>query len=269
MQLGISHNTSYRYDQPVPYGLFELRLTPLSGSGQSVLEWETLIEGGTKELDFVDQHLNRVELISVDAGQTEVTVVSRGVVETTDTGGVTNGHAGYTPLWLFLRPTPLTTSGKGIERLVASLTPASECSGVVEQMHQLSNRIAELVTYETGRSHSASTAEAVLNSGHGVCQDHAHIFISAARSLGVPARYVSGYLMMSDRIDQDATHAWAEAWLDGLGWVGFDASNGISPDENYVKIATGLDYQEAAPISGVRMGSSAEAMHVSLQVQQQ
>ena len=74
--------------------------------------------------------------------------------------------------------------------------------------------------------------------------------------------------MMDDRVDQDASHAWAEAHLDGLGWVGFDVSNGISPDERYVRLATGLDSRDAAPISGMRMGSANESMIVSLQIQQ-
>jgi transglutaminase-like putative cysteine protease len=96
-----------------------------------------------------------------------------------------------------------------------------------------------------------------LRQGAGVCQDHAHIFISAARANGIPARYVSGYLMMDDRIDQEATHAWAEAHVEGLGWVGFDVSNGISPDPRYVRVATGSDYRDAAPITGITQGSAA------------
>ena len=101
-----------------------------------------------------------------------------------------------------------------------------------------------------------------------MCQDHAHIFLSAARLLGHPARYVSGYLMMQDRVDQDATHAWAEVHFDALGWVGFDVSNRISPDSRYVRVATGLDYREAAPIYGMRHGDSDEALSVTVQVEQ-
>ena len=93
--------------------------------------------------------------------------------------------------------------------------------------------------------------------------------VSAARSMGYPARYVSGYLMMNDRVMQDASHAWAEAHIQGLGWVGFDVSNGISPDSRYVRVATALDYRGAAPISGMRFGQGTESMDVSLQVQQQ
>jgi transglutaminase-like putative cysteine protease len=74
--------------------------------------------------------------------------------------------------------------------------------------------------------------------------------------------------MMNDRVDQDATHAWAEVWVGDLGWIGFDVSNGISPDMRYVRIATGLDYSQAAPISGMTLGGSGELIDVTVQVQQ-
>jgi len=87
--------------------------------------------------------------------------------------------------------------------------------------------------------------------------------------LGYPARYAGGYLMMNDRIQQDAGHAWAEVHVENIGWVGFDISNAISPDSRYVRVATGLDYREAAPVSGMRFGASSESLDVSIQVQQQ
>jgi transglutaminase-like putative cysteine protease len=108
-----------------------------------------------------------------------------------------------------------------------------------------------------------------MAAGLGVCQDHAQIFIAAARAMEVPARYVSGYLLMDDRIAQEATHAWAEAWVPGLGWVGFDVSNGISPDPRYVRVATGRDYRDAAPITGISFGPVTEHLIVDLAVEQQ
>lgn len=111
-------------------------------------------------------------------------------------------------------------------------------------------------------------AEDAMQGSHGVCQDHAQIFVSAARLSGLPARYVSGYLMMDDQVDQDATHAWAEVCLPAIGWVGFDVSNGVSPDERYIRIAVGCDARDAAPIKGLRMGLADETLMVSLQVQQ-
>lgn len=267
MQLKISHLTTYHYDEPVHYSLHQIRLTPCSRHGQQeVINWRTTIEGGVKELEFEDQHKNLVMLVSVKDGQTELSIRSEGEVVTTDTSGIVGENGGFAPLWLFTRPTDLTQPGANINKLVANLGDGFD--GDIQRLHALSRTISETVTYEPGKTHSETTAEDALQNGHGVCQDHAHIFIAAARQMNYPARYVSGYLMMDDRVEQEASHAWAEAHLPGIGWVGFDVSNDISPDERYVRIATGLDYKEAAPISGLRFGDSDESMIVSLQVQQ-
>lgn len=92
---------------------------------------------------------------------------------------------------------------------------------------------------------------------------------SVPRLAGIPARYVSGYLMMNDRIEQEATHAWAEAHIEGLGWVGFDISNGISPDPRYVRVATGRDYRDAAPVTGISFGGTEQVLTVDVAVEQQ
>lgn len=266
MLLKISHRTLYRYDEPVHYSLHQIRLTPKSQTCQQILNWQTTIEGGRKELEFQDQHSNQVILASFTAGQSEISIDSYGEVETVDTHGVVAEAAGFAPLWYYLRVTSLTRPGANVRKLVKQLGESFDSD--IERLHALSEFISGLVTYETGKTHSATPAEDALSAGHGVCQDHAHIFIAAARLMNYPARYVSGYLMMDDQIDQDASHAWAEAFVSGLGWVGFDVSNRISPDERYVRIATGLDYQDVAPISGLRLGDSDETMIVSLQVQQ-
>jgi transglutaminase-like putative cysteine protease len=129
--------------------------------------------------------------------------------------------------------------------------------------------VRDAIVYTPGSTDTGTTAEQAITQAKGVCQDHAHSFCAAARLMGLPARYVSGYLLMDDRAQQDATHGWAEAHIDGLGWVGFDVSNGICPDERYVRVATGLDYREAAPVTGMHFGGGGEVMLVSLQVQQQ
>jgi transglutaminase-like putative cysteine protease len=267
MHLNISHVTKYNYSEPVHYALQQVRLTPKSTGGQTIKSWDIQVDGGKKELEFNDQHNNQVLLFSVEPESTEVTLRIEGEVETTNSDGVIGKHGGYAPLWFFNRSTALTKAGKNIRGLVKSLDGGIESD--VARLHRLSEMIADNVTYETGKTHSETTAEQSLESGHGVCQDHSHIFIAASRLMGFPSRYVSGYLMMNDRVDQDATHAWAETHIIGIGWVGFDISNGISPDQRYIRVATGLDYQDAAPVSGLRVGSSNESMSVSLQVQQQ
>lgn len=265
MLLRITHTTRYDFDEPITYGLQQLRQTPKSFRAQHVRSWTTTIDGGKHELRYEDFHRNTVELISIDAGTRKLVLRSEGEVELTDTHGIVGPHAGDIPLWLFQRQTALTKPGAGARALVNKIE-ASEGLGA---LHQLSTMIRDQVEYEIGASHPGWTTEDTLREGRGVCQDHAHVFVTCARLLGYPARYVSGFLNMDDRDEQDATHAWAEAHIDGLGWVGFDVSNGISPDTRYVRVATGLDYAEAAPVRGTRVGGHGESLSVSVEVAQQ
>ena len=265
MRLKITHRTHYRFETGVTYGLQQLRKTPKGYRGQTVLEWQTTVTGGRKETQFEDHHRNTVELISFAPGTTEIVIENSGLVEMIDTHGIVGAHQGPAPLWLFERATPLTRAG----RAVRDLARQSQGSDSLARLHDLSRVIGEAVNYETGTSAPDWSAEEVIEAGRGVCQDHAHVFVACARVLGVPARYVSGYLMMNDRVTQDAMHAWAEAHVEGLGWVGFDVSNGISPDTRYVRVATGLDYAEAAPVSGTRQGGAGEALDVTVEVAQQ
>lgn len=267
MRLSVNHSTNYHYDAPVEYGLQQVRLMPKVREGQNILHWDIVVEGGHKELHFTDQHANHVDLISIDPGGERLSIHIKGEVETSDTAGIVGQHQGYTPLWMFMRPTQLTASGPNIQKLLGELGSGFE--NEIERAHALSALIVKYVPYETGQTNSATGAEQAMVQGSGVCQDHAHIFITAMRALGHPARYISGYLMMNDRIDQDATHAWAEAWFEGIGWLGFDVSNGHSPDPRYIRVASGLDYNDASPVSGMRYGNAQESMAVQLQVQQQ
>ncbi|MEL7690888.1 transglutaminase family protein [Citromicrobium bathyomarinum] len=266
MKLRVEHETRYCYDAPVAYGLQQTRLRPKDARGQKVLDWTVTIEGGASELRYEDHNRNIVDLIGIEPGRTETSIRCVGLVENTSSDGVVGEHQGFLPLWHFKRSSPLTKAGEGIRKLASRFDDADKTS--VSLGHDLSAAILDTVGYEGGNTHSGTTAEEALRGGRGVCQDHAHIFCSAARLLGLPARYVSGYLMMNDRVEQDASHAWAEAFFDGLGWVGFDVSNGYSPDERYIRVATGIDFREAAPINGMRMGGSDEGVLVSLRVEQ-
>lgn len=265
MKLNITHTTKYTYDAPVSYGLQQVRLTPVITKHQTVHNWAVEISGGTKELSFDDQYQNQTLLVLADKGTIEVSVTVSGEVETHTADGIFGKTYGTAPLWHFAQSTPRTTAGKGINKLAK---PLANKTNTLDALHDLSKAIIAAVPYGNASTFAGTTAEEALAAGGGVCQDHAQIFVSAARVAGIPARYVSGYLMMNDRIDQNASHAWAEAHIDGLGWVGFDVSNRISPDERYVRIATGLDSRDAAPITGVRLGSASESMIVSLQIQQ-
>lgn len=266
MRLSVDHHTSYHYDSPLDYALQQLRLTPKARPGQIIHDWSITIEGGQKQLHYTDHNANQVDLISVDPGSHRVGIHCRGEVEVLDSHGVVGTHSGFMPLWTFLRPTALTRPGKAIRSLVAQLGRDHEID--ITRAHDLSALITDRLPYATGQTGAETTGEQAMAAAGGVCQDHAHIFISAMRLLGHPARYVSGYLLMNDREQQDATHAWAEAHFDHIGWVGFDVSNGYSPDERYIRVATGLDYLDAAPARGMRYGAAQENLVVQLQVQQ-
>ncbi|MCZ7889060.1 transglutaminase family protein, partial [Agrobacterium salinitolerans] len=215
MRLKITHTTEYVYDEPMPYALQRLRLTPRTGPGQTVENWDVSVDGATVEVAYDDHFGNRVALVETEGPQKRVKVVASGTVSTQDKAGVFGHHIGNAPLWLFLRETPLTKPGK----LVRELVKVSAGDSELARLHDLMENIHRKVEYMPGATDIETTAEAALEAGKGVCQDHAHILISAARLMGLPARYVSGYLMMEEVEEQTATHAWAEVHLQGLGWV--------------------------------------------------
>lgn len=265
MRLRISHRTEYAYVSPINYALQRIRLLPRSGPTQQVLSWDIKVEGAREEVRYSDHFANDTRLLSAyGAGQT-IAMTAEGEVETTDTAGICGPHDGFAPLWLFAATTDLTAPGAGVTGLTASI---GDSGGDVARLHALMGAIVQRVEYVTGATGPATTAEEAISLGRGVCQDHAHVFIASARLLGYPARYVGGYLMLDDRVDQVAGHAWAEAHVEGLGWVSFDPSNGISTDERYVRVAIGRDYRDAMPISGIRYGVVDERLDVSISVAQ-
>jgi transglutaminase-like putative cysteine protease len=266
MLLSIHHTTEYQFDKPVRYALQRLKLRPKNGAGQTIHDWQLEVSGGKVEAEHDDPHNNHVTLISIEEGRTAITISCRGQVDTADNHGILGKHRSFVPLWAYCRPTRLTTAGRGVQKLLAGIDRTVEDK--IAMLHELSAHILSSVEYRTGQTGVDTNAEQAIGAGAGVCQDHAHIFISACRAMNVPARYVSGYLMMDGQIEQTASHAWAEAHIDHIGWVGFDISNGISPDGRYVRVATGFDYRDAAPVAGMSFGAKDKSMVVSLRVEQ-
>ena len=265
MRLTIHHVTSYRFAEPVRFGLQQLRKTPKTTASQTVLAWRTEVTGGRKELSFEDHHNNLTELISFDDATDRLDLQSAGEVDVTDTHGIVGAHRGPAPLWLYRRVTSRTAAREHVRALLSQVPPCN----MLDRLHRLCGAIRDAVSYETGVSEPTWSAEETLAAGRGVCQDHAHVFIACARHLDLPARYVSGYLLIDGQTDQTAMHAWAEAYIEELGWVGFDVSNVISPDARYVRVATGLDYSDASPVTGSRIGGASETLGVEIKVMEQ
>ena len=171
------------------------------------------------------------------------------------------------PPQVFLRTTPLTRSGTAIEHFADATL--SSAGSTLDRLHALAARLHAELRFDTGATAVDTSAEQAASAGHGVCQDFTHIFIAVARRIGIPARYVSGHLFRRDgQHVQEAGHAWAEAWIEDLGWTAFDPVNGICTDEAYIRVACGLDYQDAAPVAGARSGGGEEELKVEVRVSQ-
>ena len=194
-----------------------------------------------------------------------------GTVEVLDTAGVSGVHNNKIPLSVYRNSTALSMLGPSLRRISKEfrILMRNKSYDELSILHDLSACIAENIRYSKGTTDVNTTAEMAMEIGSGVCQDHVHAFLAISRSLGFSARYVSGYLMMNKNFVQNASHAWAETHIHGLGWVGFDVSNGISPDDRYVALATGFDYTDVIPISGVRLGSGGEEISTQILVSQQ
>ena len=169
------------------------------------------------------------------------------------------------PVRVYLRETGTTRAGDAIRELANRSCPSPTLDG----FHRLMHAVRDAVDYQIGATSEHTTADEAFTRGRGVCQDHAHIFIAAARALKVPARYVNGYFLSGAEQPAEAHHAWAEVWVDRFGWVGFDPANRVCPTDHYVRLATGLDSASAAPIRGARRGGTNEALDVIVEVQQQ
>ena len=266
MRIRVDYRTHYRYGAPAKSIIQVLRLTPRPHEGQRVVRWRVDIDADAKLARGEDALGNITQTAFIAGPVNELEVAVSGEIETWDTHGVVRGAVERFEPEVFLRTTDLTIPNHDLASF------ARDCAGAagddpLQRLHALMMAIRDRVTFDTAPTHSATTAVEAFAGKRGVCQDLSHIFISAARTLGVPARYVSGHLARDDGpIEQEASHAWAEAHVPDLGWVGFDAVNGICPTPTYVRVAIGLDYLGAAPVRGSRAGGGEEEMTVRLQV---
>jgi transglutaminase-like putative cysteine protease len=267
MRIRIAHETRYRYDAPPKSVIQTLRLTPRNHDGQYVVDWRIDVSADCKLTRQEDAFGNIMHSFTADGPLTELTITVEGEVDTRDTGGVVGGAIEKFPPSLFLRETPLTRADAAIVAF-AKYIAGKHAGGALERMHDLMNGLNGSITFDPDPTHVMTTAVEAFALKRGVCQDLSHIFIAAARGLGVPARYVSGYFRRSDLVQQTAGHAWVEAHVDGLGWVGFDPTHGVCPSESHVRVAVGLDYLSASPVRGTRFGGGSEAMTVAIAVEQ-
>ncbi len=255
MRLAISHETVYRYDNPVKHSTQYLRLTPHSSHSQRIIDWE--LDLPVPAVKSMDAYGNILHVLTLDYPHQEIRIRAKGLVETSAANDTDHDSLAPMP---FLRHTDLTLPDSAL-RIFAErfrrLPPS------LASLHELAEAIHQRMPYQPGSTDVHMTAAQAFSNGSGVCQDHTHVFIACARQLGVPARYVSGYLYVPEQQMQHvASHAWAEAWIDG-DWHSFDISNLTPANEHHLKLAIGMDYLDACPVRGVRRGGGGEEMQAA------
>ncbi len=260
-KLTIRHETRYAYAGPVGYTIQQLRLIPRSEPHQRIIEWHVKAPG--KRHTFDDAFGNSSEILTITAPHKTVQIVAHGVIEITppDRGRIVE-KAHLSPL-CFTVPTRLTEPGDAIHDFAARHITSS---ATTHALLDLAAAIQDTVIYQSGATTVETTAEHALKLGAGVCQDHAHLFLACCHTVGLPARYVSGYFDSGD-IAHGASHAWVDVWVeeaDFSGWISIDATHACLQDAGYCRLAIGRDYESAAPVRGVRRGGGEESLSVNV-----
>lgn len=267
MRIHIAHRNVYRYAPPATGVIQVLRLTPRNYEGQYVAHWRIDISADVRLAAHEDAFGNITHTFSADGPFDALIVEVDGEVETQNTNGIVRGTVECFGPSLFLRDTALTQADPAISDFAHSAA-AARGGDILAQLHGLLDRLYDEMTHESDDAPGAANAVEAFARKSGPSRDLSHIFIAAAHSLGIPARYVGGYYRHGDAAPTAAAHAWAEAAVPDLGWVAFDPANGVCPTEAHVRIAVGLDALGAAPVRGTRYGPGAETLAVAIKVGQ-
>lgn len=267
MRLEIVHSTKYRYTGPIAETVMEVRLRPMDGGGQRCLEFDLKVSSGIDPRFYQDGFGNNVHYFNLARPHTRLDVTSRSVVET---AGEPDAEPGEDLVQDFLRFRSPVKDVPGIRAIAERFPIADPSSGpqVEAALDELTLAISRDFAYDRAATNVYSAVDEVLALRAGVCQDFAHLFIAVARAMGVPARYVSGYIHFSADRGATASHAWAEAWVPDRGWIGYDATRPVRASERHVRLAVGRDYSDAAPTRGVYVGSARGTMKVRVRTKE-
>jgi len=266
MRIRISHSIAYTYAEPVRQLRQVLRLTPRDHDGQHVMSWRIAPSIDGRLHAGQDPFGNITHDFSAEGPIESYAIEINGLVETVDLAGVVRGVVEKVPPDVFMRDTRLTQANEQLRALADKA--AGRDGGDLARLHALMEAIHQELRCMPTADHLGIGAAACAEAGEGIPQDIAHVFMTCARLLGVPARYVSGYVAASDTLPHaDGAHAWAEAYLPDYGWIGFDAANGLCPIDTHVRVAAGLDFADAAPVRGARTGGYGESLLVEVSAQ--
>lgn len=282
MFYAIRHLTRYRYNRPVWQSIMEVRMHPRTERGQRCFTFQLSLNPRARIFGFVDHLGNQVHHFDLPAHHRELTIVADALVNLEEPEPLPSALPieSWTELeraiatddhWPMLMSSHYARPCALLDDLANELEiDAPRGRDPLTLLADVSNRINGAFSYVKKSTAVNSPIEVSLESRQGVCQDFAHIMIAAVRQLGIPCRYVSGYLYHDqshhDRSGEGATHAWVEALLPGLGWVGFDPTNGVVTGNRHIRTAIGRDYADVPPTFGTMKGRADTELQVRVRV---
>jgi transglutaminase-like putative cysteine protease len=268
MRLSIDHHTIYRFSKPQARLVQMLRLTPENTHDQTVASWRIDVDCDARLRPGRDGFGNAVTMLYAEGPVDGIEITVKGEVLTSHSDGVLHGVHETLPPALFLRPTEATMPDRALAKFAADA--ASEAKDRIGALHRLNRAFHKRFDFDDGRPEPGLAAGTAFRKATATSRDMAQMFAVAARSLGAPARYVSGYHHNDfESVHFPTPHGWAEAYVEGLGWVGFDPCTGMSPEEHYVRVAMALDSVGAAAVAGSRLGEGHEELDVDVVVQRE
>lgn len=280
----IEHVSRYRYELPVRHCMMSVCLRPQDDDRQHLLRFDLSTDPPAPHNAEPDPFGNTKHVLNIHREHESLVITAHSIVVMLpfDAAPQSLGSDGWDALradgdafgdWDFLNPTALTQPSAALEDFVrAKGLDAPDAPGMpggdpLSALHALMAAIHGSFTYEAGNTTVASPIDQALATGKGVCQDYAHVMLAVARRWGVPSRYVSGYVHTGRGNDRtEASHAWVECRLPGLGWVGLDPTNNCAADERHIRVAAGRDYRDVAPTRGVLQGGGATELDVEVRV---
>jgi len=278
----IVHTTRFEYAGTALNSQNEMRVKPWERVGQRVLEFDLSADAPASILPYRDFFGNEAHSVCVGGPHSQLTILAKSVVEKYEAAGPPYSQVSFTRFledderrtksyYEFLNASRYVPFTDRLRKFFWMAHPR-ENEDVAEYVMRVVAYVRDQFEYETTKTNVHSSLEDILKSGGGVCQDFAHLTIGILRLAGVPSRYVSGYLApnMKDpsSVTEQASHAWLEAWLPGIGWSGYDPTNRCRADERHIGMAIGRDYNDVPPLRGVYSNGGAHStMRVDVQVE--
>lgn len=271
----IHHVTKYEYDRPVKESMNEVKIYPHNQDGQETLMQEINITGNPEVFTYTDYWGNKTGVFSLISSHKELLIESKMVVRTTSATGI---DINFTSDWSMIKnaveedmllielsTAEMIESKENIQKIISEI---KDESSIAQTVGNCSEYIYTHFNYTKGITNIETTVDEILKHEGGVCQDFAHLMLQICRTLGIPSRYVSGYICpnKSGMRGEGATHAWVEVWIPEQGWAGIDPTNNKWVTNHHVKLAVGRDFNDCTPVKGSFKGPAHQHLSVYVSV---